>query len=91
MTVNEFVKICSNSGYCSAETAKRYANGKEELSCADFQNVFRLSQLETPRMMRPGNQKFRPIRENGRTTKHYTMDYSDRLDGEGRLNDEIYR
>lgn len=44
MTKDEFIKTCALCGYASKKVAREYAEGKDELTDLDFQEVWRINE-----------------------------------------------
>lgn len=44
MTKDEFIKTCVLCGYASKKVAREYAEGKDELTDLDFQEVWRINE-----------------------------------------------
>ena len=49
MTREEFILAATNSGYCRTKTAREYAQGKDNLTEADFIEVFRIEESRRER------------------------------------------
>lgn len=49
MTMEQFIRAATRSGYCRAKTAREYAEGRESLTEDDFIQVYRLEQSREER------------------------------------------
>ncbi len=74
MNKTEFLNTCRCGGYCNVKTARAYAEGKDEFSDEDIENVYR---IEQDRISKRAAESFKyGVYQGVKCTKHLVNTHS---------------